>query len=236
MLFVRLQVRPLISCAAKNSSETLCGVSGRLFHSTTLSASKPRLIRIPAPSRLLSKLQKSRPSALPICFVDLRRSFSDKKNAQTILTDNENADNNNKNIKEIIPTHENIYTIPNLLTFGRLLSAPYIGHLIIQHDYNLALGIFALAGFTDMLDGWIARRYNLKTVVGSIIDPAADKALMTVMTITLAMEGVLPVPLATLILGRDAGLILASFYYRYISLPQPVCEIIPAPIHIYIHI
>lgn len=42
------------------------------------------------------------------------------------------------------------------------------------------------------MDGYIARRYNLKTVVGSIIDPAADKTLMTVMTITLAMEGVLP--------------------------------------------
>lgn len=94
----------------------------------------------------------------------------------------------------------------------------------------------------NKLDGYIARRYNLKTVVGSIIDPAADKTLMTVMTITLAMEGVLPrkkcslthydlihssflldtVPLAGVILGRDVGLVLAAFYYRYISLPAPV--------------
>ncbi|KAG2221903.1 hypothetical protein INT45_013239 [Circinella minor] len=120
-----------------------------------------------------------------------------------------------------IPAHENIYTIPNFLTFARLVSAPFIGYLIMKHDYEFALGIFALAGFTDLLDGYIARKYNLKTVVGSIIDPAADKALMTVMTITLAAEGVLPVPLAGLILGRDAGLVLAAFYYRYISLPKP---------------
>ncbi|KAI9277041.1 CDP-alcohol phosphatidyltransferase-domain-containing protein [Phascolomyces articulosus] len=120
-----------------------------------------------------------------------------------------------------IPTHENIYTIPNFLTFARLVSAPFIGYLIMKHDYEFALGIFALAGFTDLLDGYIARKYNLKTVVGSIIDPAADKALMTVMTVTLAAEGVLPMPLAALILGRDAGLVLAAFYYRYISLPKP---------------
>ncbi|ORZ16488.1 hypothetical protein BCR42DRAFT_437729 [Absidia repens] len=124
-------------------------------------------------------------------------------------------------LKDVIPTHENIYTIPNFLTFSRLLSAPFVGYLITQHNYDVALGVFALAGFTDMLDGYIARRYNLKTVVGSIIDPAADKTLMTVMTITLAMEGVLPLPLAGVILGRDIGLVIAAFYYRYISLPAP---------------
>ncbi|ORX60352.1 hypothetical protein DM01DRAFT_1332510 [Hesseltinella vesiculosa] len=124
-------------------------------------------------------------------------------------------------IKEAIPTHENIYTIPNFLTFARLLSAPFIGYLIIEHHYDAALGVFALAGITDMLDGYIARKYNLKTVVGSIIDPAADKTLMTVMTITLAMDGVIPLPLASVILGRDIGLVLAAFYYRYISLPEP---------------
>ncbi|KAI9311483.1 CDP-alcohol phosphatidyltransferase-domain-containing protein [Dichotomocladium elegans] len=127
----------------------------------------------------------------------------------------------NKLREKTIPTHENIYTIPNFLTFARLLSAPFIGYLIVEHDYQLALGVFALAGFTDLLDGYIARKYNLKTVVGSIIDPAADKALMTVMTVTLAAENVLPIPLAALILGRDAGLVLAAFYYRYISLPEP---------------
>lgn len=108
---------------------------------------------------------------------------------------------------------EDIYTIPNVLTFGRLLAAPYIGHLILHNDYNQALGLFVLAGFTDLvnkkgnayfirtsidylcgykLDGYIARKYNMKTLLGTIIDPAADKVLMTVMTITLAMEGVLP--------------------------------------------
>jgi cardiolipin synthase len=54
-------------------------------------------------------------------------------------------------IKTNIPTHENIYTIPNILTFSRLLASPYIGYLIVQGRYPLALGIFAVAGITDMV-------------------------------------------------------------------------------------
>ncbi|KAG0202802.1 hypothetical protein BGX28_004783 [Mortierella sp. GBA30] len=49
----------------------------------------------------------------------------------------------------------------------------------------------------------------------------ADKTLMTILTVTLAMQNLIPIPIAGIILGRDAGLVLASFYYRYISLPEP---------------
>lgn len=73
------------------------------------------------------------------------------------------------------------------------------------------------------MDGWLARRFNMGTVFGSILDPAADKALMTTLTIALAVRGLLPVPLAILILGRDVALSISAFYFRYISLPEPVC-------------
>lgn len=46
---------------------------------------------------------------------------------------------------------EDIYTIPNILTFGRLLAAPVVGYLILEQNYNEALGLFAIAGFTDMV-------------------------------------------------------------------------------------
>lgn len=88
--------------------------------------------------------------------------------------------------------HENIYTLPNILTASRLLAAPFIGYCIL-HDYHAAaLGLFAYAGVTDALDGWIARRWNLGTVVGTVIDPMADKTLMTVLTVALAVKGALP--------------------------------------------
>ncbi|KAK5664365.1 hypothetical protein OQA88_588, partial [Cercophora sp. LCS_1] len=83
------------------------------------------------------------------------------------------------------------------------------------------LGIFAYAGITDALDGWIARKWNQKTVVGTVIDPMADKTLMTVLTVTLAAKGALPVWLAVIILGRDVGLAMSAIYYRWISLPPP---------------
>ncbi|KAI0440847.1 CDP-alcohol phosphatidyltransferase-domain-containing protein [Xylaria telfairii] len=129
-----------------------------------------------------------------------------------------------KGIRKVLPSltpHENIYTVPNLLTFSRLAAAPFIGYAILHDAHALALGLFAYAGVSDLLDGWIARRWKLQTVVGSVVDPMADKILMTVLTVCLAMQGALPVWLATVILGRDVGLGVAAIYYRWISLPPP---------------
>ncbi|KAI1354576.1 CDP-alcohol phosphatidyltransferase-domain-containing protein [Xylaria sp. FL0043] len=129
-----------------------------------------------------------------------------------------------KGIRKVLPSltpHENIYTVPNLLTFSRLIAAPVIGYAILHDTHTLALGLFAYAGVSDLLDGWIARRWKLQTVVGSVVDPMADKLLMTVLTVCLAMQGSLPVWLATIILGRDVGLGISAIYYRWISLPPP---------------
>lgn len=129
-------------------------------------------------------------------------------------------------LRKVLPAslttpHENIYTIPNLLTVSRLIAAPFIGYCILHGYHGWALGLFAYAGISDLLDGWIARKWNLGTVVGTIIDPLADKTLMTVLTVTLAMQGSLPVWLAVIILGRDVGLGISAVYYRWISLPPP---------------
>jgi phosphatidylglycerophosphate synthase len=88
--------------------------------------------------------------------------------------------------------HENIYTIPNILTATRLIAAPIVGYLVL-HDYHAAaLGLFAYAGITDLVDGWIARKWKLQTVLGTVIDPMADKMLMTILTVCLAIKGGLP--------------------------------------------
>lgn len=117
--------------------------------------------------------------------------------------------------------HEDIYTVPNFLTFTRLVAAPVVGYLVLHDAHAWAVGLFAYAGVTDLLDGWIARRWNRKTVVGTIIDPMADKALMTILTVCLAIKGALPVWVAAIILGRDVGLAISAIYYRWISLPPP---------------
>ncbi|KAM3071913.1 hypothetical protein ACMFMF_007310 [Clarireedia jacksonii] len=123
-------------------------------------------------------------------------------------------------LKAITP-HENIYTIPNILTFSRLIAAPVVGYLVLHDQHAWATALFAYAGITDLVDGWIARKWSLQTVVGTVIDPMADKMLMTILTVCLAVKGALPVWLATIILGRDIGLAITAIYYRWISLPPP---------------
>ncbi|GAA5946164.1 hypothetical protein JCM3775_006302 [Rhodotorula graminis] len=116
---------------------------------------------------------------------------------------------------------ENPYTIPNAITVARMAACPVIGYYILEGDLSTATALLFVAGVSDLVDGWLARRFNMGSVLGSILDPAADKLLMTTMVITLAMRDMLPLPLAIIILGRDVALSLAAFYFRYASLPPP---------------
>ena len=85
-----------------------------------------------------------------------------------------------------------MYTLPNILTFSRLLAAPAVGYLILHDQHAWAVGLFAYAAITDFVDGWIARKWNQQTVVGSVVDPMADKLLMTILVASLAVKGDLP--------------------------------------------
>jgi cardiolipin synthase (CMP-forming) len=87
---------------------------------------------------------------------------------------------------------EDVFNIPNILTFSRILATPVIGYCIVNNHPWTALGLVAYAGATDGIDGWLARKWNMQTVVGSVIDPMADKILMTVLTVALTMQGTMP--------------------------------------------
>lgn len=119
------------------------------------------------------------------------------------------------------PKNEQIYNLPNFLTVTRLFAAPATAYLLLHDQHTAALLLFAYAGITDLIDGYLARKWNLQTVAGSVMDPMADKALMIIMTATLGVKGLIPASLAALILGRDASLAIAALYYRYASLPAP---------------
>ncbi|KAF7356458.1 putative cardiolipin synthase [Mycena venus] len=116
---------------------------------------------------------------------------------------------------------ENIYTFPNLLTVSRIIACPILGWSIMEGQFHLATSLLVYAGLTDLADGYLARRYKSQTVLGTILDPAADKALVTTLAVTLTMKGLLPLPLTAIILGRDALLSLSAFYIRYTSLAPP---------------
>jgi len=116
---------------------------------------------------------------------------------------------------------ENIYTLPNFLTISRIFACPILGWSILNDDFYLATGLLVYAGASDLIDGYLARRFDMQSVLGTILDPAADKMLMTTLAVTLTMKGLLPLPLAVIILGRDVLLSLSAFYIRYTSLPAP---------------
>jgi cardiolipin synthase len=75
------------------------------------------------------------------------------------------------------PKYDRIATIPNFLTVFRIVAAPFVFVFYYRQSYALALFLFCIAGFTDWLDGGLARKFNLQSRLGRYIDPLADKLL-----------------------------------------------------------
>lgn len=99
-----------------------------------------------------------------------------------------------------------IWTVPNVLTMGRLLAAPLLAIAALLGAPWLTFGLFIAAAVTDFLDGWLARRLGQISPVGTMLDPIADKAMVLVALLVLvAMRGdgaALLIP-ATLIVFRE---------------------------------
>ncbi|QDL93693.1 CDP-diacylglycerol--glycerol-3-phosphate 3-phosphatidyltransferase [Paroceanicella profunda] len=81
------------------------------------------------------------------------------------------------------------WTVPNLLTVGRVLAAPLVAMAFVVFDRptadRLALVLFVTASLTDFLDGWLARRWNQVSDLGRMLDPVADKAMVVIALATL---------------------------------------------------
>ena len=88
-----------------------------------------------------------------------------------------------------------IVTVPNLLTVFRMVLIPVFVSLLFYQRFILALTIFLLAGVTDGLDGLLARRFDQKSQLGTILDPIADKLMLVTSFVVLSMRTVFPQPL-----------------------------------------
>ncbi|MFC7586704.1 CDP-alcohol phosphatidyltransferase family protein [Nonomuraea antimicrobica] len=105
---------------------------------------------------------------------------------------------------------DRIWTVPNLLSFLRLLGVPVFLWLVLGPKADgWAIGLLAVAGFTDWLDGKIARAFNQTSRLGRIIDPAADKLYVFATLLGLLLRDVIPWWLVAVILARE--LFVASF-------------------------
>jgi cardiolipin synthase (CMP-forming) len=93
--------------------------------------------------------------------------------------------------------------IPNLVSAARLLAAPYVLYLLWRGSFRAALLWFALAAATDFLDGFLARRYKAGSRLGALLDPVADKVLLSGSFLVLGWKSVIPFSLTVFVLGRD---------------------------------
>lgn len=120
------------------------------------------------------------------------------------------------------PKVDRVWTIPNILTFIRIGTSPLLGYLIVNDHYPAALTLFIASGLTDLIDGWIARRYpSQASALGSFLDPLADKILVGIVVISLAYVNLIPLWLLALILSRDIVIMLVAAYLRVKSVQPP---------------
>lgn len=108
----------------------------------------------------------------------------------------------------------NVKNIPNLITVMRLLLVPVIVGLIAAQAWGWAFAAFVVAGVSDGLDGYIARRFDMRSELGAYLDALADKALLMSMFVALAVAHVVPPWVAILVVSRDlmiVGAVIVSW-------------------------
>jgi cardiolipin synthase len=110
-----------------------------------------------------------------------------------------------------------ILTIPNILTFLRMGLIPVFASLLFYGYSGWAMFVFVIAGLSDGVDGFLARRFNQESELGTIIDPIADKLLMTTAFIILTMPNIFPPPAKSVpfwvtatVIGRDVLIITVA--------------------------
>jgi cardiolipin synthase (CMP-forming) len=104
--------------------------------------------------------------------------------------------------------------IPNLITILRLIAAPLVAWLVAEARYREALGLVILAALTDWFDGFTARKLNASGKTGVILDPLADKVLLVVLFIQLALNNLIPLWILILALVRDLVIVIGALLIR----------------------
>lgn len=130
-------------------------------------------------------------------------------------------------------------TIPNYITLMRLLLVPFVVWSLVTGHHMSAFVAFVVAGASDGVDGYIARRFDMRSELGSYIDPIADKLLLVSVFLVLGYQAILPIWLVSIVVFRDAfiviGVMLASVMGKpvemrplYVSKANTVAQILLA--------
>ena len=104
--------------------------------------------------------------------------------------------------------------IPNIITVLRILLVMPIGWLMWQDRYPEACILMVVAGVSDAIDGYLARRFNWMTKLGATLDPLADKLLVAVVFIVFTLQGLIPLWIAIIVLVRDFVIVTGATVYK----------------------
>ncbi|TVR09874.1 MAG: CDP-alcohol phosphatidyltransferase family protein [Salinarimonadaceae bacterium] len=116
-------------------------------------------------------------------------------------------------------------TIPNLITIFRFMLVPVVIVAILQEYWLVAFVLFVLAGVSDGVDGYVARRFDMRSELGAFIDPLADKALLVSIFVTLAIVGVLPVLFAVVVVARDVLIVMGVLVSWLLRRPMKIAPL-----------
>jgi cardiolipin synthase len=111
-------------------------------------------------------------------------------------------------------TDTGISQLPNIITVLRILLVIPTGWLLLETLYVETLVLMAIAGASDALDGWMARRFGWISRFGAAMDPVADKLLVATIFIIFTVQGHIPIWVAVIVLGRDAVIMAGAGAYR----------------------
>lgn len=104
--------------------------------------------------------------------------------------------------------------IPNIITVFRFLLVPPVVMLMLQDRFAAALVVFGVAGFSDALDGYLAKHYHWTSRIGALMDPLADKLLLLSSFVTLGWLGWIPYWLVGLVILRDLVIVSGAIVYH----------------------
>ncbi len=109
--------------------------------------------------------------------------------------------------------------IPNLLSIARILLSLPVAWLLLNGRYGEALLLFFIAGVSDGLDGYLAKRFGWRSRLGSILDPLADKTLLVTSFLCLVWVGLIPFWLLALVVGRDLVIVVGGLVFHWLIGP-----------------
>ena len=113
-------------------------------------------------------------------------------------------------------------SIPNLITLMRVILVPVVFWLLVTHQLKAAFLAFVVAGVSDAVDGFLAKRYKWETELGAYLDPLADKLLIVSIFIALGVTDKLPSWLVIAVVSRDMLIIIAVILSWLLGHPPPI--------------